>query len=164
MKRQSRQHTRRRKPAAKAESRARLASLPVRLLPGLVVLAGLVAYCNSFSGAFVFDDRVLILDNHLIRKLWPIWEVVSGARRPVVNLTLAVNYACGELNVWGYHAFNRAVHVLAGLALFGIVRRTFLRECLRDRYGPSASWLALTFSTPQVKVYRVTDDGLARGR
>lgn len=33
-----------------------------------------------------------------------------------------------------------------------------------DDYDPAtAPWLALTFSTPQVKVYRVTDDGLARG-
>jgi tetratricopeptide (TPR) repeat protein len=31
------------------------------------------------------------------------------------------------MNVWGYHAFNLLVHALAGLTLFGVVRRT-LRE------------------------------------
>jgi tetratricopeptide (TPR) repeat protein len=113
------------------------------LLPVLVVVAGFVAYHNSLSGAFVFDNQFHIVENPRIRHLWPIWDVVSGVRRPVVNLSLAVNYALGGLNVWGYHAFNLAVHILAGLTLFRVVRRTLLREGLRDRYGSSAPWLAL---------------------
>jgi tetratricopeptide (TPR) repeat protein len=111
-------------------------------LPVLVVLAGVVAYCNSFSGAFVFDDQSHIVEDTRIRHLQPIWDLVSDARRPVVKLSLAVNYALDGLNVWGYHVFNLAVHILAGLTLFGVVRRTLLRRGLRDRYGPVSAWLA----------------------
>src|SRR5262249_11190655 len=49
-------------------------------------------------------------------------EAVSG--RPLVNLSLAVNYAIGGLDVTGYHVWNVAVHVCCALLLFGIVRRT----------------------------------------
>ena len=71
-------------------------------------------------------------ENPSIRHLWPIWQVlfpqdagrVGG--RPVVSLTLAVNYALGGMNVWGYHAVNLAIHILAAWTLLGVVRRTLL--------------------------------------
>ena len=67
---------------------------------------------------------------------------MAGSSRPVVQLSLAFNYALGGLNVWGYHAFNFVIHVLAGLTLFAILRRMFESERLRMRYGQSAPWLA----------------------
>ena len=39
----------------------------------LLVLAGLAAYGNSFSGPFVFDSPTSILGNPTIRRLWPPW-------------------------------------------------------------------------------------------
>ena len=44
--------------------------------------------------------------------------------KAVVGLTLAVNYALGELEPAGYHVFNMLVHVLAALSLYGLVRVT----------------------------------------
>ncbi|MGO9244978.1 MAG: tetratricopeptide repeat protein [Verrucomicrobiia bacterium] len=114
-----------------------------------VVIAGFLAYHNSFFGPFVFDDVSSIVDNPRIRHLWPIWDALSPSvssmvgGRPVVNLSLALNYALGGLAVWGYHALNLAIHILAGLTLFGVVRRTLLRPALRERFGPSAVRLAL---------------------
>ena len=101
---------------------------------GCIVLAALVAYCNSFSGPFVLDDPSSITDNPSIRHLWPPWMALSPPHgsgltvegRPLVNLSFALNYAISGPAVWSYHAFNLAVHLLAGLALFGIVRRTLL--------------------------------------
>ncbi len=61
----------------------------------------------------------------------------------MVNLSYALNYAWGGLVPWGYHAFNLAVHILAGLTLFGVVRRTLLRPALRERFGQSALQWAL---------------------
>jgi tetratricopeptide (TPR) repeat protein len=124
----------------------------------IIAAAGLSAYHNSFRGPFIFDDVGNILENPRIRHLWSIWETLSPPRdsgiagRPVINLSLAVNYAFGGTRVWGYHALNLAVHILAGLTLFGIVRRTFLRhECWSTgvmecwaRFGASAEWMALT--------------------
>ena len=45
-------------------------------------------------------------------------------RRPVVKVSLAVNYALSGLHVWSYHATNLALHILAALALLGVVGRT----------------------------------------
>jgi Flp pilus assembly protein TadD len=129
-------------------------SCPWRLAgPGpvaLIVLAGCAAYWNSFQGAFVFDDMDAIVDNPTIRSLWPPGPVFSPPQegspvtgRPVVNLTLAVNYALGGTEPWGYHAVNLAIHILAGLVLFAIVRRTLTLPQLQNRLGARSTELAL---------------------
>ena len=63
--------------------------------------------------------------------------------RPVVNLSFALDYAVGGLNTLPYHVTNLAIHLLAGLALFGVVRRTLLLPRLRDRFGRASAALAL---------------------
>jgi len=110
-----------------------LAGWAVILATGLIVLATVAAFSNSFTGSFLFDDEVSIADNPTIRQLWPIWkplcpptggEPVTG--RPLVNLSLAINYAISGYEVWSYHAANLAIHLLAAMLLFGVLRRTFL--------------------------------------
>jgi tetratricopeptide (TPR) repeat protein len=113
-----------------------------RLAALALVLLGAAAYLNSFRGAFVFDD-VEITSSHAIRHLWPIGPVLAGPR-PIVDLTFAINYAIGGLNVTGYHAVNLAIHLLAGLALFGIIRRTLTLPSFCGRFSEKAA-TALAF-------------------
>ncbi len=68
---------------------------------------------------------------------------ITVTARPVPNLTLAINHALGGYDVWGYHALNLAVHILAGLTLLGIVRRTLLLPRFRDRFRTTADELSL---------------------
>ena len=116
---------------------------------GVIVLAALAVYHNCFAVPFIFDDVSSITENPKIRHLWPIRDVLSPLAtslvggRPVVNLSFALNFALGGLVVWGYHVVNLAIHILAGLTLFGVVRRTLLRPSLRERFGESAARLAL---------------------
>ena len=118
----------------------------------LIITAGICAYHNSFHGPFILDDGVSILENPQIRHLWPIWKALSPSAkslvggRPIVNFSLALNYALGGLNVWGYHAFNLTIHILAALTLFGVVRRTFLGPVLWARFGTSGEWIALALA------------------
>jgi protein O-mannosyl-transferase len=120
-----------------------------KFMPLLVVAAGLLAYHNSFTGPFLFDDLRSIPENQTIRHLWPIWQPLSPPHRtsvdgrPLIKLSLAVNYAIGGTAVQGYHALNLIIHILAGLTLFGIVRRTLLQPKLRERFGAVADKLAL---------------------
>jgi tetratricopeptide (TPR) repeat protein len=136
--------------------------------------AAWVAYSTSFAGVFVYDDKYAILDNPHIKSLWPLTDAMSAppenpvSGRPVASLTLAINYALADAdvrdvmvpgrpgdppeaterflrNVWGYHFVNLALHVLAGLALFGVVRRTLASERLAPRFGAAA--LPLAFVT-----------------
>jgi Flp pilus assembly protein TadD len=128
---------------------------PGRRTPWLAALAivtvAVIAYANSFSVPFVFDDDEAIVNNPAIRHLWPPHEVLFGGQdggmtgngRPVLNLTLAINHALGGKNVRGYHALNLLIHVAAALALFGLVLRTLRQRALVARWGPTAETAAL---------------------
>jgi Flp pilus assembly protein TadD len=123
----------------------------VFLAGAVIVCATLAAYANSFSVPFIFDDWSAIVHNPTIRHLLPLSDVLSPPRtsgmtvngRPLLNFSLALNYAAGGLEVRGYHAVNLAIHVLAGLALFGIVRRSLLQPRLRERFGAASLPVAL---------------------
>jgi protein O-mannosyl-transferase len=112
----------------------------------LLVLAVIAAYYNSLDVPFVFDDPLAIVENPTIRKLWPLGDVllpprgkgVSVEGRPIVNFTLALNYANGGTSVRGYHVVNIAIHALATLTLFGLVRRTLRLPRLRSQFGEAA--------------------------
>jgi len=110
--------------------------------PLAIILFGAIAYFNSLHVPFIFDDRFHIIENTRIRQLWPPWPYLLHTSRPVIYLSLAVNYAFGRLDPLGYHLFNVAVHIAAALVLYGILRRTFLSTPLRERFGPPAPWLA----------------------
>ena len=102
----------------------------MRLHIAIIVLAGALVYGNSLSGPLLFDDETSILRNTQIRQLSPLSVPLRPpadtpvAGRPLVNLTFALNYAFGGLDVTGYHVVNVALHLLAALVLYGIVRRT----------------------------------------
>lgn len=113
-----------------------------RFIPVVIVAAGIATYLNSLHAPFIFDDRWHIVENVRIRQLWPPWEILTHSSRPVVHLSLALNYALGGLNPWGYHVFNVGIHIFAALVLYGVVRRTFHSGPLRQRWGAAAPWLA----------------------
>lgn len=112
-------------------------------IPVVIVVAGALAYANSFSGSFVYDDLVHIPANPRIQQLWPWSELLTG-RRPAVDVSLAINYAVGGLKVGGYHAFNLAVHLCAALTLYGLIRRTMQTPALLHATGGVGPWLAGT--------------------
>jgi Flp pilus assembly protein TadD len=121
----------------------------VRLHIALIVLAGVLVYGNALSGPLLFDDETSILNNTSIRRLTPLSGPLSPPRdtpvagRPVVNLTFAVNYAMGGLDVTGYHVTNVLVHVLAALMLYGIVRRALRMKLVPSGWSHDADYVAL---------------------
>jgi tetratricopeptide (TPR) repeat protein len=111
--------------------RAPLSRLRLMFGAGALVLAALAVYWNSLGAPFVFDDILAVERNATIRRLWPPWQAlnppadgggVSG--RPLVNLSLAVDHALGGQEVRVYHLTNIALHALAALILWGLLRRT----------------------------------------
>jgi tetratricopeptide (TPR) repeat protein len=113
-----------------------------RWIPVLVVVAGVVAYHNSFMGQFILDDGAHIHNNPRILQFWPPWAALSGTSRPLVQWSLALNHATGQFNPFDYHLFNLIVHLLAALALYGVVRRTLLRVLDDKRPETEAAVLA----------------------
>ena len=96
----------------------------------LLAGAAALAYSDSWSGPFIFDDPGAILQNPTIRPGARLAALVLGppgtsaAGRPLVNLSLALNRAISGTEVWSYHGLNLLIHIAAGLVLFGLVRRT----------------------------------------
>ena len=112
---------------------------------GIVALLGiatLAAYGNSLSAGFVFDDKPHIFANDRIQSITPLSKTLSG-RRPMVDLTLALNYAVGRQKPVGYHLVNVVIHLLAGLTLFALLERLLRRRDATSQQVPiPVAWLA----------------------
>jgi Flp pilus assembly protein TadD len=122
---------------------ARAGALEGRALPALlIVAAGFLAYAGSFDGVFVFDDIDAIVESPDLRQWRDLGTLLSGSR-PLVQLTLGLNYALGGLAPWGYHLFNVTAHVLAAVLLFGVLRRLLRSAPMAEGFGEAASGLAL---------------------
>jgi tetratricopeptide (TPR) repeat protein len=117
----------------------------------LIGALALVAYWPALSAPFISDDLPGIVRNSSIRQLSALGEVLRPAAAaanavalaPIVNLSLALNYAAGGLDVRGYHLVNLFVHVATAVLLFGVLRRTFETAVLRERLGRGSEALAL---------------------
>jgi protein O-mannosyl-transferase len=112
----------------------------------LIIAAGILSYATTLANPLLFDDENAILNNATIRSLAtslapPRDTPVAG--RPLVNLSFALNYATGGLDVRGYRAVNIAIHIAAALLLFGIVRRTLRLPRLAPRFAARSTAVAL---------------------
>ncbi len=126
----------------------------------MIGAAAVLAYHNSFSVPFLFDDVSSITGNQSIRELGTAWVPPDGltvSGRPLVNFTLALNYALSGYDVWSYHVLNLLIHVAAACTLLGIVRRTAMgvaidgtrfpgprsSDTAKLRLSRDATWVAL---------------------
>lgn len=124
------------------------------LRPLLLMLAGAIVYARTFGVPFVFDDIHAIVQNLRIRE-WS-WELFM-AHRPLVEITLAFNYALGGLNVAGYHVVNLLLHLGCGLLLYDVARRTFRSTgALAGREDGAAFFAALFFLVHPLQTESVT--------
>jgi Flp pilus assembly protein TadD len=119
----------------------------IRIRAALLALCGVAVYWNALSAPFILDDRTSILTNSSIETLALPGPLLTPpdtpvARRPLVNLSFAVTYAVAERSVRWYHAGNLLIHILAALALFGIVRRTLLLPPLDTTFRDAATPIA----------------------
>ena len=105
-------------------------SLAPSALGVLLVIAGLLAYSNSFQGNFTLDDNGTIIANPYVQHLWPLASAMKApvltttSGRPIACLINALNYAASGYDYAGWRAGNLLVHLLCALLLFGTVRRT----------------------------------------
>src|SRR5437762_2394805 len=118
----------------------------------VLTAAALVAWANSFRGPFIFDDLPAIVENATIRTLAlptalaPPRSGQPAGGRPLVNFSFALNWAVGGPDVRGYHVLNLAIHVLAALALFGMVRRTLRSRPLAAKFAADTTPLAVALA------------------
>lgn len=104
----------------------------------------LIAYSNAFTSSFHFDDDAAISENAGIKRMT--LENILGqflTNRPVVNLSLMLNYSLGGMNVIGWHIFNVSFHIANSCFVYLFFLWTLNLPSLRPSYAPKASRMAL---------------------
>ena len=129
----------------------KLATPPWRDVLLLVFSALLVIllYSNSLHAPFILDDRPSIEENPHIRltslSLAGLWEAGFEShlpRRPVANISFALNYYFHQYAVPGYHWVNLLIHLMTGLFLYLFIKTTLNLPSQQSRYA-LASWIPL---------------------
>ena len=109
----------------------------------LIATVTVLVYLNSLPAAFILDDQTLVTQNPRILHLWPPSETILQPTRWVADYTMALSYACHGMRPAGFRMVNIAVHVLAALLLFGIIRRTLELPRFGVRFARSSiGWAA----------------------
>ncbi len=136
----------------------------------VLVLASTLPYLGTLRAPFTLDDDRCIVDNPAIRGLSnaPGAAIASmsasrcgNAARLFGNLTFALNFSLGGLDVLGYHLVNIAIHLATVLLLYRLVSLTFRTPLLagraREGDGPLvALFTALLFACHPVQTQAVT--------
>ncbi len=99
----------------------------------LICLAVVLVFLNSLPNTFHLDDHYLIKTNAEIRKVQPIWRhfvdytTISSLDRitqfrPLLPLTLSINYYFTGNSPYGFHFGNILLHLLCTLILFLLLK------------------------------------------
>lgn len=116
------------------------------LAGALLVLAVAAVYAHTLSAPFVFDDLPAVAQAARIARSGDGWSLFSpgddpgetSRGRPLLGLTMVLNYALSQERTWSYRAVNVLIHTLAGLTLLALVRRTLQRPAFPDEVRGAA--------------------------
>jgi hypothetical protein len=125
------------------------------LPPLALIILGLIAFLNSLSNSFHFDDYDAIVNNTAIRDLkhlpsyftdistWTMSKSVDW--RPLVLTTFALNYRMGGINPVFFRLTNLALHIGVAFFLFLIFKNIAARSAARlpGLSTRTVTWLAL---------------------
>lgn len=94
-------------------------------------IAASVALCLPVLNVSLVSDDWVLLDAVVHKGVWAAWggggHEMLGFFRPLVTLTLWVNWHIGGLNPLGYHLFNAVVHGVCAW-LVGVIAWLLLRD------------------------------------
>lgn len=138
-----------------------------------ILLLGAIAYSNTLTDPFVFDDIPNIQENRHIQiddlsaaSLWEAGTESPSKGRPLAYISFALNYRIGGKSVVGYHVVNILIHLFAGVMAYGI-SLSILQQAARvddglaRRLDESGRWFAaflsgLVFTLHPIQTQSVT--------
>ena len=109
----------------------------------IFTIVGFSIYSNTFDVPFIFDDADNIQNSSLRIGEFSVDSLKKAAvestltKRPVANISFAINYYFGEYNVRGYHFVNIFIHVAASFFLYLLLEITFNFPVIQKKYGKS---------------------------
>lgn len=85
----------------------------------LIVILSLLAYSNSLTGDFLFDDYHTIVKNYQIKNIYDLNAIWSLSHfRFVTNLSFALNYHISKLDPFWFHLTNLMIHISSAITLY----------------------------------------------
>ena len=108
----------------------------------LISAIATIIYSNSFDCSFHFDDQQAIVENYAVHR-FDLKEIFSTSNRPILELTFAINYYFGKLNVFGYHLVNLLLHISNGIMLYLIILWTAALPSIKEKYQERSYRIAL---------------------
>ena len=118
-----------------------------RWLAASVVALALIAYGNSYPGAWIFDDPYTIPANPGIGVLWPPSAAIASppgspaSGRPLTALSFNLNAAVSGLHPASFRFVNVLIHAANALLLFLLVRRLLARMPRWRDTAPTVAWM-----------------------
>jgi len=116
-----------------------------------VALLVILIYANTLGSPFIFDSRNNIESNPHIRiSRITLTDLANAAfksptpRRPLPNISFALNYYLHGYNVVGFHVVNVLIHICTGFLLYFFVKTTFDTPALKSR---NENYLWISFFT-----------------
>ena len=102
--------------------------IPPWLAASAIVAATVLVYLNAFGNAFLWDDRLLVVDNTAIKHWGNIARIFTHALfpegiqsryyRPLQTFTYLVDYHLWGLRPWGFHLTNTLLHAGTAVLLY----------------------------------------------
>lgn len=93
------------------------------LAVAVLAAAVLACFANSLGNDFVFDDKLIILDNRLLRSLANLPHLLTASYRPLRDISHAFDFALWGENATGFHLTNILIHLANTLLVFTLIRR-----------------------------------------
>jgi len=126
----------------------------------ILILACLLAYAGYLGGGFVFDDRILVKENPLVKSAYllptvfrtGIYDYWTGAQpydrmyRPVQMFSYYLDYCLWGLNPAGFRFGNILLHLLNSFLVFYLLflifkQKVFCRLRRAPFSGPSGTYI-----------------------
>ncbi len=128
----------------------------------IISCLGAVVYSNTFHCSFHLDDFSYIVNNfaikniHNLQNIWNWWPC-----RFITFFTFALNYHFDHLNVFSYHLFNLAVHLVSAILVWWLVNLTLSTPVMKDEgisrhAGLISLFAGLVFVSHPVQTQAVT--------
>lgn len=120
-----------------------------RLIPFIVIIIlGIVPYSGTLQHSFHYDDYISIVEEPTVH-----WDSLSienlkklfapGFARPVSNLTFALNYYFGGLDVFGFHVVNLLIHILTAIGCYLFFKNLFSLNRFKEGFQGKGDIVAL---------------------
>jgi len=106
-----------------------------------ILIAGAAVYGNTFGVPFVLDDVTSIFGNPLVRDF-----KLAFKPRMVGDLSFAINYRLGGVEVAGYHLVNLLIHLINGWLVYFLVSLLRKTPCFTVNQGADDHRLAALFT------------------